>query len=38
MGRFKATALGGKKVMMAFDGSGWRILASKSDRRESRAV
>ena len=28
MERFKATGLGSKKVTMAFDGSGWRILES----------
>jgi len=28
MERFKVTDLGGKKVMMGFDGSGWRILES----------
>jgi hypothetical protein len=28
MERFKLTDLGNKKVMMAFDGSGWRIIES----------
>jgi len=28
MERFKLTDLGNKKVMMAFDGSGWRIVES----------
>ncbi len=28
MERFKVTDLGSKKTMMAFDGSGWRIIDS----------
>ncbi len=28
MERFKLTDLGSKKLMMAFDGSGWRIIES----------
>ena len=28
MERFKVTDLGSKKAMMAFDGSGWRIIES----------
>jgi hypothetical protein len=28
MERFKLTDLGGKKVIMAFDGSGWRVIES----------
>jgi len=28
MERFKVTDLGGRKAVMAFDGSGWRIIES----------